>query len=538
LIKELKNRSLQDCKQIAEDLLKFHGESLSLPQRTKCFVATIDDRIKYRLSLADLIDQLVNDNQLVKEIKRLRDVIGFQAFPKILNNTIGADGSLNISWDELLWDFFCSDHKLMSHQEDDVGLELLWLGQKQPDYGANIGKAAIVLLDDERVQKHRWTNHYHWLAVLADEFVRLDKGKLKAASCVGDSSYGSATCSLLRRIGEIPSEFTKRERHNSLPKDLVEHSQANILTIEQLHDELLNSARESEWLKPGIEALITRALLQIDISQEFLDELAAKGNNGCLMAGVFAFCCRLNIKAEYALSFITYFEPPDRQNSAALNRLKSLAMLSHYALTRLSPTAKQEYVSALLQTMKQEEYSKGHYFYELLRMDKTLTSERIDQLLPLLAQDKMNNGLELRIVQILSEWVCNLDDNTTREKLRKVCPTCLESLDMTSWNDDSLDARSPSILLFFALLYWAVGGEPDEKSSRVFARGIKLMFHHRSYSNHPAKPQQYEIIESVSPLLPCIPSHVLKKALDGLMDFPEAEVRIWVRFFNCFQPRN
>lgn len=74
-------------------------------------------------------------------------------------------------------------------------------------------------------------------------------------------------------------------------------------------------------------------------------------------------------------------------------------------------------------------------------------------------------------------------------------PSIFESLDMISWGWAD-ETQSSSKLLFFALLYWAMGGEVNEVSSRVFARGIKFMFHHRSYSNVPARPQQYEIMES------------------------------------------
>lgn len=534
--KELENRPLTDCEHIAEDLQKYHGEKLSFPQRAKCLAATLKSRFGFTLSLDELIDQLNKDSQLRDEIKHLRNVTGLQGFPKLLHHMIGPDGELNISWDELLWDVFCSDHKLTSHREDDIGLELLWLGQKLPEYGKRIGEATAILLDDERIQKQRWTNHYHWLAVLADEFIGLEKDKLEAISCVVGSLAGSATCSLLKRIGKIPTGFTTRDRYNSLPKDLLKSGEAaeqNSTVL--LHDELLDAARESEWLKPNIENLITRSLLEVEISQEFLDELAAKGNNGCLMAGVFAFCCCLDIKAKYALSFISHYEPPDRQNSAILSRLKSVAMLSHYALTRLNSSAKGEYVSALLQAIGQEEYSWEHYLYELLRVEKGLTLEQIGLLLPRFAQDEFNGGLNRAIVHFLSEWVRDLSDTTLREKLLQICPSCMETLDMASWEADSLNTRSPSLLLFFSLLYWAVGGEPDEKSRRVFARGIKLMFHHRTYSNLPAKPQQYEIMQSVNPLLSCVPHHVLRNALEGLMDFPETEVRIWVRFFNCFQ---
>lgn len=396
LVKELENRALPDCKHIAESLLKFHGDHLSYPQRAKCFVATINDQIGWRLSFADLIDQLTSDTNLFKAIVHLRKEIPSQEFPKLLHNMIGADSGFNVSWDELLWDQFCSDKKLTSLREDDIGLELFWLGQRTPEYGKGIGKAAANLLEDERVQKDRWTNHYHWLAVLADEFIGLEHDKLIAISRIGNSLYGSATCSLLRRIGDIPPGFNTRDRHDSLPKDLSKQVDDQPFNKEvQLRDELLNAARESEWLKPDIETLITRVLLEHEVNQELLDELASKGNNGCLIAGVLAFCYDLKIKADYALSFISYFEPPDRQNSSSLNRLKSVAMLSQYALTRLDPSAKSEYVSALFQAIERDDLSwKQQYFYELLRLERGLTLEQIGHLLPRYAQGEYYGNLE------------------------------------------------------------------------------------------------------------------------------------------------
>lgn len=535
LINELESRSLPDCKNIAESLLKFHKEHLTQAQQAKCFVATINDKIGWWLSIDELIDQLNSDTNLFSEIVLLREKTSLQNFPKILLHMTNLDGGFKISWDELLWDIFCSDQKLMSQREDDFGLDLIWLGQKNTKYGQYIGKAALNLLDDERIQKHRWTNHYHWLAVLADEFVGLDKDQLKEIVCVGDSTYYSASCSLLRRIGEIPTKFNVGDRHNLLPKDLLKQDGLSSQTSLVLLDKLFDAARESEWLKSDIEMLITRALLEHEVTQQLLDDLAAKGNNGCLMAGVFAFCCELKIKADYALSFISYFEPPDRQNSSSLNRLKSIAMLSQYALTRLDASAKSEYVSALLQAIKRDDLSwKLHYFYELLRLEKGLTLEQIEFLLPRYAQGEYYGNLEQQVVRLLSEWVRDLTDGAVREKLLQICPQCMESLDNAPWDRDAIGCLSPFTLMFFSLLYWSVGGDPDEKSSRIFARAIKLMFHHRSYSRVPARPLQYEIIESVSPLLNCVPQHILKKALEGLLDFPESEVRMWINLFRCF----
>jgi hypothetical protein len=534
LIRELDTHSIVECKHIAESLLKFHGENLSHAQRAKCFVATVDDQIGWRLSLTDLIDQLKNDIELFKEIALLRKNTAHKDFPKLIYHLMDIDGRLNISWEELIWDIFCSDHKLMSHREDDIGLELYWLGKKITEYGEDIGRAAALLLDDERIQKQRWTNHYHWLVVLADEFTGIDKGNLQKIVCVGHPTYQAATCSLLKRLGVIPAEFSARDRHNSLPKDLITQC-TPLLTAEEFRIELFNAARESEWLKPDIEKLIASTLLEHEITQEFLDELAAKGNNGGLMAGVLAYCGNLTIKADYAISFIQYFEPPDRQNSSSIHRLKSTAMLSYFALTHLDEAAKNEYLSRLYQAINQDEQNSDHFIYELLRIEQTLTIEQIELLLPKVAQIEYDNWLNRKIVQQLSDKISNITEPAVLEKIKQICPSCFEKLDMASWSADDFYSGSPAILLLFVMMYWAVGGEPDEKSGRVFARAIKLMFHHKeSFSNSVAPPQQYEIVASVNPLICLVPKATLRSALERLVDFPEPEVRMWVSFFACF----
>jgi hypothetical protein len=533
LISELEKRPLPECNHIAKSLLRFHGEYLSKDQQAKCLVVTFNDQIGWRGSFDDLFNKLKNDKDLFKAIVSIRNNTSLLDFPKLLRHMIAPNDEFNVSWEELLWDFFTARYFGVLG-EDDIGLILYWFGKKNPEYATNIGNAATRLLDDERIRKNRWTNHFHWLAVLADEFIGLGINKLKEIACFGNGSSRAATTSLLKRIGEIPDGFINSDRHNSLPKDLFKKDKLLTLTSQEIRDELLNAARESELLKPDIEPLITSALLKCEIDQEFLDGLAVKGNNGCIMAGVFAYCCELEIKADYAISFLNYFEPRESQRQTTLKRLRLVAILSHYALMRLDPTAKDEYRAALIQAINREAYNKGQYFYELLLLEKGLPLEQIDVLLPLFAQNELSIGSDIHTVNLLSEWVSRLTDKTTKDKLIQVCPDCFETLDMALWDKESLFMHSPAVLLFFPLMYWTVGGTPDEKSTRAFARAIKFMFHNKSYSNAPSKPQQFEIIASVGPLLSCVSKDILRNALDQLVDFPDPEVSMWAQLFNCF----
>lgn len=529
LLQELNSRPFADCADIAKALLGHHGPKLPPDDKTKCFIAAYGNDFS---SIGTLLGLFLNDKDFVDSIKRLRLSTPSKELPQLFNYFLDPNGNLNINWDEIIWNIFCSDRINLTHGEDDVGLGLMWLGQEQPEIGQAIGQTAIKHLDDERIQKHRWTNHYHWLAVLADRFIGLEKVKLNDIVCVGNSLYGSATYSLLGRLGEVPSNFCSRDKHHSIPEDLFDEGES--LTPDVIYKRLIDVARESEWLKSGISELITRAILSLDLSQNFLDELASKGKNGSLLAGVLAYCYGLEIKADYALLFNDYYGTAEQKNSTDFERLNRVSTLSHAAVIRLNENAKNEYLSKLLAEVKRADYNNNLYIFEILRIQKDLTLEQVNYLLPLFAGNKYGGGMDSRIVSILSLWVINLSDQTIKDELINICKKCINDLDRLSWEANSINYRDPSVYLCFSLMYWFAGGESDQISSRVFARGIKLMFDNKDSRSPKDLFQQNQVIKSVGALIQSVPKHVLKESLTQLTNFPVPEVRIWVTLFGCF----
>lgn len=525
LLHELNNSSFKDSSQIAKTLLKYHSQNLTPDEKAKCYVATIETSTT---SIRSLLSILSNDDEFTNAIYYLRKSAQLENIPQLLKEFIDDNGNLIINWNEILWSIFCSDKPF--NDEDNAGLDLLWLGQEQSEIGKAIGQAAESLLDDERIQKYRWTNRYRWLGLLADEFIGLKKERLKEIICIGNSRYGSATLSLLRRLGEVPPNFDSKDNRNVVPTDLYT---IESVSSDQIPKELMDAARESEWLKSGITNLITKTIYDIKISQNFLDELASKGTNGCLLAGVLAYCYNLNIKPTYALSFNDYFNTIGRTNSKDFERLKEVSTLSHAALIHFNSKAKDEYITTLLNSIEGEQYNKNYYIFEILDIQKQLTVEQACYLLPLFASNNYGNGYDRAIVSILSKWVSNLTNSNLRKELLHLSTKCINSIDRLSWSIDSLDSRDPSIYLYFPLMYWNLGGKPDCTSCRVFARGIKFIFENKTQRKEEVF-KQFSVIQSVEPLLQCIPNHILKDALMKLIDFPVPEVRAYVKFFNCF----
>jgi len=142
--------------------------------------------------------------------------------------------------------------------------------------------------------------------------------------------------------------------------------------------------------------------------------------------------------------------------------------------------------------------------------------------------------MDRNIVSILSEWGRNLTKSVIKDELLKISVKCLENLDRYPWGGNRISRRDPSVYLYFPLTFWSVGGKPDNLSCRVFARGIKHMFDTKDYRHNQRRFEQNVIIQSVGPLIKCVPLHILREALSQLTDFPIAEVRTWVTFFHCF----
>ncbi len=532
LIKEINSHPLADCINIANALVRHHKNRLTPIERAKCYAATL----KSNIGGNQVVSPIFYDQMLLGAIKHLRTEKSIDEFPRLLGSLIDSLQDPN-KWTDILWDLFCSDYLNSLSDGDDTGLELLWLGQDKPDIGSAIGCAAKKILEDERIPRYRWVNLYHWLAVLADEFVGVDKNELKNISTISSHSYGNATYSILRRLGEVPTDFKIQRTYDSLPEDLhsMTHEDRDSKSFDNIHIKLLDAARESELIKSNIQDLVTSVVITAEISQRFLDELASKGNNGCLLAGVLAFCFDLKIRANYAFSFMEKYELPDRQNSPDIKRLKSIAVLAYNALIRMKSEIKAEYVNMLLQAMEREPYSKDRYIYDLILIERGIPSERIDYILQIFAGSDCFGYIDRAIVSHLSEWASDLDKNTLKDKLVEICFKCLQQLDINQGVDSLVNDRDASVYLFFPLLYWSIGMYPEVISERVFARGIKLMFDYREERYRQKKPQQFEVIESVAPLFSRIPKPILKDVLSSLAKFPDSDVRMWTNLFQCFQ---
>lgn len=531
LNEELNEKSILECSEIAESLLRYHADKLTISQKVKCYVACCQDSI---ISIRVLINNILENKEFTDSFKMLYKNTPTQDFPKLLRSFFDIDGNINVKWDEILWNIFCSDELKGLYNEDTIGLELLWLGEERPEIGKIIGKSAAEFLKDERIQKYRWVNKYHWLAVLADQFIGLDKIKLKEIICVNSNLYGAATYSLIYRLGKVPDELVIKDHYNVVPKDLL--TCKKVFPPEKISSELINASRDSERLKYGISDLITATIFsKVQISQEFLDKLSTIGKNGCLLAAVLSYCYGLDIKADYALVCNNLYYSDEQRKSLDFQRLKKISTFSHAVLMCLDENAKAKYVQDLLNMLNRDQCHKNYYIYELFRVQKEqLPLKQFCYLLLIFVSNENGGGLDREIVYFISRWINCLIDESLKKDILSVVSDCINSLDKLPWNGKSIIQRDASVFLCFPLIYWYISDEQDQISYRVFAHGIKLLFRHDNVHERQKEFKQYKIIYSVENLIKVVPTKRLRDVFLKLSKFPDDEVRSWIKFFKCF----
>jgi len=526
-IQKFNKCSLSECTAIARVLLDFHEKKLSASDKAKCYIATLN---KSRGTISELYNLLFADKEFATAVRVLRKNIPAQQFPKHFNYFFNSDNELDVNWREVLWHFFVSDS--LTLEEDDIGLDLLWLGQRFPSVGEAIGQASNSLLNDTRLQKERWVSRYHWLALLADEFLGLEKQKLKEILCTGSNTHSGASYSLISRLGEVPADFKTTFNSYTCPKNL--RKTAETISVEKIETELLDASKESEILVSGITNLIFLTTINIDVSQDFLDKLATGGNNGNLIAGVLAYCYNLEIKLDYALSFDKFFITFIQKKSDVYFRFLKITKLSFYALLSLDLELKTRYLVLLQREFEKDEIDKNIFSFKMFELQNGLNLKQIHHFLLAFAEQGYNNDFDRRYVSQLSVWRSEVDDVAILEEILTVTSKCINYLDKLSWDLHSIGIRDSSVSLCFPLMYWSLGGKSDFISCRVFARGIKLMFENNEFMAENPSYQTNEVIKSIEPLIRCVPKHILKESLESLADFPIPEIRAWVAFFKCF----
>jgi len=517
----------------ARALFFHHRPHLTPFQEARCLASVGSDRFWATFTLGELLERALSDPAFPELLENLRRQLAEGEAAQQLVFHLHSIATKGEGWDGLVWDVLCDDSGIgVGLHVDDRGLQLFWFGKAHPEHGPGLGGAAKRFLHDPRLQPWRWVDRYHWLAVLADEFVGLDPKELQDALCVGQPIHSGAAYSLIGRLGMVPDGFQPKSRPGRAPASVApgecppqEHAIVSALR---------EVARSSEVLHPETEASVGNAIWYGDVSQDLLDDLAAEGENGCLLAGTLAFCFGLRLRPHWALAFLGTFVTRDRASSGGFERLHKASRTAFEALLSVEAPARDEYQRALIDAIQTDELRQSELILELLRVQRGLKEHQIEQVFAAFAQHE-GGIVDCRIAGYLARWLVTDLSDAAKEKVKQACEREGPQLDLDPWVGGHLGARDPSVYLFFTFGYWHCGGPTSDWSVRLMLRGFKLLFEPRGGQQ---SARAGETISAIEPLLRSTPPEARRTAIARGLTSPDSEVRAWSHIIASFAGRD
>lgn len=133
------------------------------------------------------------------------------------------------------------------------------------------------ILDDQRLEKNRWVDKYHWLALLADEFGGLTPDEFTTVLGARPPIHSCATYALIARCGTVPPSYQKRSKVGDVPNDLGAPAAVPDSQRENLPGRLREAGRSSEILHPDACSLVEEFIWSGEADETLLRSLAESG---------------------------------------------------------------------------------------------------------------------------------------------------------------------------------------------------------------------------------------------------------------------
>lgn len=509
-------------KEIAQSLLRYHSSGMSIEQRASVFAITVCRASSDEWDYTSHLGWLWNDIELVDKLKSLEEGQSCKRLQNLIKSI-----ELNQEWYSLLWGTFCSSDTPSLREADDSGLRLLYFGRKEEGVREVIGREVMGILNDSRVEDLT-RSHRHWLYVLADEFATIPPERLETA-LVGRQDYnGSATYSLLGRLGSIPEGFIAREDSFSVPKDLS-LSPSSEKSCEEIEKQLVRCSHEAGEIEPNTAQTISSYIWNCDYSQSQLKGLLEDSDFGSLILGTLEACDSQVIDQNYAISFMKSWQPKNQKQNESFKRLRAMTRAAYQQDLLVDTSCKGQYLDELWKRIVNENDS--IQLYEFLRLKNPISYSEFEVACQVFLDSHGPIDLNGQIAGFLADQLINLLNDNNTEKLVALFTYHVDQLDQRPWDSEDLEAKNSVVFLFIALGLWLTSNDVSKKSVFVFARGVKFLFtrnrfHERTYS--------FEPLYDLQPLIDAIPENLFDKAFSELSSNPEPDVRLWAKLFRSF----
>jgi hypothetical protein len=520
------------ARRAAQELLRLHAPRLSPIIEAKCLALGGTPRALYD-SLSQMLHRISHDaefaNALGQACREIREQGG--AVPIVESLLAAMEG--RESWKEPLWLMLCDDSGGVggSSEADHVhGPTLFEFGLASPIHRAQIGEAAIACLRDPRMERNRWTDAYHWLVLLADEFAAVNPETITSALRRGDPIYCAAAAALIARLGSVPEavRFNRvtRQRHHRPPAN-----RPCAASLQHALELLADVSRDSETLHPDTLWAIEEMLLFPPISEQELSNFAHKSHVGILIAAVLRHCYGTPAHLSESLPLFDIWGRlwgRSQPSPGAVRLLNVWNTVRRLALEGSGPTTV-SYLDELDRKLLGRGIWQIPLATEILQIRGSLLPTQIEPIF--LEYARHATFLHRRLFGPLVKWLSGEFPDPVKDAVRQAAYVAILHLNETPWVPAQGSAINVWALCLFPVVFWSLDGKTSAAANAVFLRGLQgaLEQDTKRYSSDEQVNLVAEVLSTLEPLLRRVPGEILKSMVQSGHSVPSPVLRSFCR---------
>ena len=437
-------------------------------------------------------------------------------------------------WKEVIWLLFCDDTRVGGSSESEGGgMALLEFGLLSEEYRGPIGRAAKEYLADPRVKQNRWHEAYHWLALLADEFVGLDKETIRGVILHGKPIGYSATTALIARLGEVPKGFSCDKAVRYLPVSRAEHV-PKTRDIAEVVQQLKDYGRDSDELHPSLLGMLQECIFLPPLDEPTLASISLTGKPGTLISTALRFIYGMPpVLAEtiplldrwMRIPFDERTKPHWKQLTKAWRILRGSALHDDRA-------SAEAYLAALDRALLETEVWKLPIACEILDVRGSLADSQIQIVFSDYAAHAtyLHEALFTRIC----DWLSGTQTDATTKLVVLVAENAIVTLNESPWTPRSGEPPNTWADLLFPTIQWAYGGKSSEASEAVFLRGVRGSFEELVDPRNRPAPNLPKLLAELDPLFTKVPPEILGNVVARGIGSLEPSVSAFCRLIHGF----
>lgn len=501
---------------IARTLLWKYYDKLCLEERVKCILSV------WANGSVPNIDEIifnVSQPEFGNLFSKYRENYTQSKNYKILK-CFSIEGELSIDWKGLVWEIFCNDIDLVGMDQDEVGLQWLLMGRKNPEYGRAMGKEIRKVIDDDRLQKDRWIEKYQWMLILLDEFTDYDKKLLAEHVHMDREIMYETSSSLIWRLGEelLTGKIKTNEKEIKCRKK-----------IRDVDLKLLEAAKESELFREDtLDIVFAKAEDDEVLEDSLLKDIEEQGKNGILIGAVLRYIYGIKMTVEAGFECNKEFFTFARVKSKEFQKILSCVRTEFSYKVRYDLEFERQYNELIMKNLQNctDDLQKDFVMYEFSKMNKAgMKIAQLEKvLIYLFGYDSMNMYGIYTLKNILP-IIKSLSDVEEKAKIAETVYKCLLKNEYSSDNE-KIFKRNSFCDMALVVIYWWLEGDITDFGMKLFVNGMINFFYKKEMRGLEEQDKSFmEKYEEFIDLIEFLTDDIKEKLLLKLCDYPLLEAR-------------